>query len=82
MQTERRVQVMNKRILIVDDEPDIRLTLKMLLTSRGYAVDEAEDGQKALERIRSRVYGLMILDLMMPACERLGSAQAGARGFS
>ena len=40
------------RILVVDDEPDIRNILHILLSSRGYAVDEAENG------VRTRAAGL------------------------
>lgn len=55
------------RILIVDDEPDIRDVLRLLLEPRGYAVSEAYDGAMALELIRSRLdIDLIILDVMMP----------------
>lgn len=45
------------RILVVDDEPDIRNILHILLSSRGYAVDEAENGLRA-RRVRARAAGL------------------------
>ncbi|MDG1482829.1 MAG: response regulator [Myxococcota bacterium] len=54
------------RILIVDDEPDIRLMLRLLLESQGYMVDEAADGLEALESLRTQHYGVMFLDLLMP----------------
>ena len=41
------------RILVVDDEPDIRNILHILLSSRGYAVDEAENGLRACARSRT-----------------------------
>ena len=41
------------RILVVDDEPDIRNILHILLSSRGYAVDEAENGLRAVARSRT-----------------------------
>ena len=56
-----------KRILIVDDEPDIRLTLRMLLEHRGYQVEEAEDGAAARARLGAGTFDLMILDLLMPS---------------
>ena len=39
------------RILVVDDEPDIRNILHILLSSRGYEVDEAENGLRAVELV-------------------------------
>ena len=55
------------RILVVDDEPDIRNILHILLSSRGYEVDEAENGLRAVELVRAQPdYDLIILDIMMP----------------
>lgn len=54
------------RILIVDDDMDIRLTLRALLEDIYFQVDEAEDGLWALEKLKSNKYQLMFLDLMMP----------------
>ena len=42
------------RILVVDDEPDIRNILHILLSSRGYEVDEAENGLRAVECVRAQ----------------------------
>jgi DNA-binding response OmpR family regulator len=57
---------MGKRILIVDDEPDIRLSLQLLLSSKGYDVAEAEDGAVALQRLTAEVFSLVIMDIRMP----------------
>ncbi len=57
---------MNKRILIVDDEEVIRKFLKIHLTKLGYEVMEAEDGQKAIEKIGEIKFDLIICDVMMP----------------
>jgi DNA-binding response OmpR family regulator len=57
---------MSKRILIVDDEEVIRKFLKIHLDKQGYEVTEAEDGQKALERIGKGKFDLIICDVMMP----------------
>ena len=54
------------RILVVDDESDIRNVLRLLLTSRGYSVEEAANGREALERVQKNAYDLIILDIMMP----------------
>jgi DNA-binding response OmpR family regulator len=57
-----------KRILIVDDEPNVRLMLTTALQSVGYEVVEAEDGEKALARMENPKNGvdLVLLDLLMP----------------
>lgn len=57
---------MTKRILIVDDEEVVRKLLKIHLTRQGYEVTEAEDGQKAIDRVGERKYDLIICDVMMP----------------
>jgi two-component system alkaline phosphatase synthesis response regulator PhoP/two-component system response regulator VicR len=57
---------MSKRILIVDDEEVIRKFLKIHLTKLGYEVTEAEDGQKAIEKIGGDKFDLIICDVMMP----------------
>ena len=58
------------RILVVDDEPDNRNILHILLSSRGYEVDEAENGLRAVELVRAQPdYDLIILDIMMPGMD-------------
>jgi DNA-binding response OmpR family regulator len=54
------------RILIVDDEPAMRMGLKDNLEFEGYEVDYAEDGQEGLEKITVNKYNLILLDVMMP----------------
>ena len=54
------------RILVVDDEPDIRNVLRILLIAHGYAVDEAENGMRAVQMAHSVEYDLIIMDIMMP----------------
>lgn len=56
----------NKKILIVDDEEDLRALLKDMLESGGYETDEAEDGLVALQKMEKEKYDLVLLDLMMP----------------
>ena len=55
-----------KRILIVDDEDDIRKMLKLRLQALDYEILEAGDGQDGLDKARSEKPDLMILDLMLP----------------
>ena len=53
-------------VLIVDDDPDLRALLRRMLEREGYAVDEADNGRSALERVREHTPGAILLDLMMP----------------
>lgn len=53
-------------ILIVDDNPDVRLALSTLLEDEGYEVAEASDGDLGLDAARERKPDLILLDLMMP----------------
>jgi DNA-binding response OmpR family regulator len=59
---------MNKRVLIVDDEPDLTLSLKMTLEENGFKVDSFTDPLSALENYKEEagMYDLLILDMKMP----------------
>jgi DNA-binding response OmpR family regulator len=57
---------MAHRILIVDDEPSIVISLQYLRTREGYEVEVAGDGEAALQAISARPPDLVILDIMMP----------------
>ena len=54
------------RILVVDDEPQLRRVMKAALTKQGYIVEDARSGEVALEKIREERYDLIILDRNMP----------------
>jgi DNA-binding NtrC family response regulator len=54
------------RVLVVDDEPDIRESLEMLLSDAGYLVECASGAIEGLRRMESHGYDLVLLDLMMP----------------
>lgn len=55
-----------KRILIVDDDPFIVKITKLYFTKMGYLVEEAYDGQAALDKIKLGNFDLVVLDLMLP----------------
>ena len=55
-----------KRILIVDDERDVGLTLKMILENYGFDIDSFTDPAMALEQFKPSLYDLTILDIRMP----------------
>ncbi len=57
---------MPKTILVVDDEEDIRESVKMILEVNGYRVIEAVDGDDCLRKIREEKPDLILLDIMMP----------------
>jgi len=57
---------MNKRVLLVDDEPDLNLTLKLTLEENGFRVDSFTDPLSALENFKANLYDLIILDIQMP----------------
>lgn len=62
------------RILVVDDEPDIRKILHILLENKGYSVQEAENGRMAVETVREHPeIDLILMDIMMP---ELGGVEA------
>jgi two-component system, cell cycle response regulator DivK len=56
-----------KHILIVEDKPASRELLRTVLERQGYGVNEAEDGEDALVKLRDYVPDLVLLDLQMPA---------------
>ena len=70
------------RILAVDDEPDLRSLLRILLKNKGYEVLEAASGQEAVELLRSEPrIDLVIMDIMMPGLNGV-QACAEIRKFS
>jgi two-component system alkaline phosphatase synthesis response regulator PhoP len=54
------------RILIIEDEPGLRLTLSDRLRSEGYRVDTAGDGEEGFMRARGEPFDLILLDVMLP----------------
>jgi len=57
------------RILVVDDQPDIRLMCRVNLQLEGYEVLEAGDGDSGLEKVRTDRPDLILLDVMMPGLD-------------
>ena len=62
---------MSAKILIVDDEPNVRLMYRSALESEQYELYEAESGPKALEQCKHRKHDVAILDLRMPGMDGL-----------
>ncbi len=65
-ETPNAATVSPAKILIVDDEPNILLSLKFLMTKAGYSVRTAKDGEEALAEVAREKPDLMLLDVMMP----------------
>ena len=70
---------MGKRILVVDDEPNIVMSLEFLMRRAGFEVAVARNGREALEALAGQPPDLLLLDVMMPefdgyeVCERIRS---------
>lgn len=60
------------RILVVDDEPTLRMGFRLALLTDGFEVELARDGEEALERLRAGPPDLMVLDLRMPGIDGIG----------
>jgi two-component system chemotaxis response regulator CheY len=73
------------RVLVVDDEADLRKSVRLILTKAGYDVVEAEDGEKAMKAIRSGDNPLLvdtiICDLVMPKVNGMEAIQFFGQQF-
>jgi DNA-binding NtrC family response regulator len=64
--TDRLSPVTKRRILVIDDEADIRESLELLLTAENYLVELAENATSGMQKFESGSFDLVLLDLMMP----------------
>ena len=67
------------RVLIVEDDPDLRALMASHLGCEGYECVETDDGQDALGHIRSESFDLLLLDLMMPRVDGLSLCRAARK---
>ena len=67
---------MNRRVLLVDDDPGIRFALALKLKSVGYAVSEATDGREAVDYFDGASADLVIMDVGMPRMDGYAAAAA------
>src|SRR5262249_23606857 len=70
--TRRRPDDMKERILVADDERELRDILVGFLRGEGYEVDGFEDGEAALAALRGTPYDLVLTDLRMPRLDGVG----------
>ena len=71
---------MAARVLVVEDEPNIRELVCLHLVHEGYTCEGVADGQAALERAESERFDLMVLDLMLPGLDGLSLCRAVRNG--
>lgn len=57
------------RIIVVDDDEDIRKVLKTILEEEGYVVDTAENGKEAIKKSNAKFYNLALIDIRLPDME-------------
>jgi len=68
------------KILVVDDEPQIRRMMRATLTGTGYQIEEARTGEEGLEQFRGFMPDLVLLDLNMPGMGGLETCRAMRSG--
>lgn len=81
----RRSTILSRSILLVDDEPQTRDLLRLMLKRDGYDVFEAEDGFDALKKVKALIPDMVLLDVMMPdidgiaVCQKIRADQATSK---
>lgn len=66
----------NKRVLIVDDEPNISMAIEFLMSDAGYETATAANGREAMEKVAAFEPHVIILDVMMPEMDGFETARA------
>ena len=64
------------RILVVDDDPQIRRVMRVTLTGQGYEVDDAKNGENALEKLHDQRFDMVLLDMNMPGMDGLETCRS------
>ena len=65
-----------QRVLIVDDDPQVRNILATALRQKALTIDEAVNGRQAIDMLHENVYAVVLLDLMMPQVDGFGVLDA------
>ena len=66
----------HRRVLVVDDDHEVRRILVTALRHKALIIDEAADGRQAIELLREHTYGVVLLDILMPDVNGFGVLQA------
>lgn len=64
-----KVENMMRRIMVVDDEPDVLLSLKTILQKQNYDVVTVTNGRECLKELKKGFKGVILMDLMMPVMD-------------
>ena len=67
---------MNKQVMVVDDEPGIRLTVRAVLEPKGFEVMLVESGEKCIEELERGFKGVVLMDVMMPDMDGWATVRA------
>jgi CheY-like chemotaxis protein len=70
------------RILVVDDDPNLRTAIRRMLEPEGFEIEEASDGRNAMRAFRARPADLVLCDVFMPEKDGLEVLRELAREFS
>jgi two-component system, OmpR family, KDP operon response regulator KdpE len=76
LNTEGTSSLASRRILVVDDEPQIRRALRSTLSALGFVVSDAENGEAAMRKVREEKFDLILLDINMPGLSGLETCRA------
>ncbi len=71
----KKNRMLNKKILVVDDEPEVQNMVSRYLARHGYQTCTASNGEEALSQVRATSPDLVLLDLQMPRMDGLGVCQ-------
>lgn len=66
MHIDRGGSALGKRVLLIEDEPNIIEAIRFILSRDGFVVDTHSDGATALQAVHSRAPDLVVLDVMLP----------------
>ncbi|MBW2039766.1 MAG: sigma-54-dependent Fis family transcriptional regulator [Deltaproteobacteria bacterium] len=67
--------MLGRRVLVIDDEENLRHFLKMILEEEGYEVETAKDGMEALEKMEEKVWDIILCDIRMPKMDGMAFLQ-------
>lgn len=66
---------MNYKVLLAEDEKDLRTIIKLYLSNNGFEVDVVSNGEEAIHSVNKKIYDIIILDIMMPVCDGMGACK-------
>ena len=64
------------KVLVVDDDPGLRMTVASALGEASYSVDQAQDGEEAINKVQANGYDLVLMDVNMPRLSGLEASKS------